>query len=118
MATHSVSGRGDAVLVIERGAGGRIYEQAADGGEFSWGTLVAWEPPSRLVCEWLVGDTPTELGVRFAADGDGGAGVGLEHRGWELFGKGGGQPRARDGKGWAGGRPRYLAGWDPGGAGA
>jgi hypothetical protein len=28
MAAHSVSGRRDSVLVIEPGAGGRIYEQA------------------------------------------------------------------------------------------
>src|SRR5258707_15746437 len=90
MATPWVRGSGDSVLVIEPGAGGRIYEQAADGREFSWGTVVAWEPPSRLVCEWLVGDTPTELGGRFAADGDGGTGGDIGHRGWGLFGKAGG----------------------------
>jgi uncharacterized protein YndB with AHSA1/START domain len=85
MATHSVSGRRDAALVIEPGPGGRIYEQTASGQQFSWGTVVTWEPPRRLVCEWLVGDTPTELEVRFAPDADGGTLVELEHRGWERF---------------------------------
>ena len=60
---------------ISPGAGGRIYEQAADGRQFAWGTVMAWEPASRLVCEWLVGDTPTELEVRFAADAGGAAGL-------------------------------------------
>src|SRR5215469_9407511 len=85
MATHSVSGRRDSVLVIEPGPGGRIYEQTAGGQQFSWGTVVSWEPASRLVCEWLVGDTPTELEVRFASYADGGTVVEIEHRGWERF---------------------------------
>ena len=85
MATYSVSGRHDAVLVFEPGGGGRIYEQTADGQEFTWGTVVAWEPPARLVCEWLVSDTPTELEVRFTTDADSGTVVEIEHRGWERF---------------------------------
>lgn len=84
MATHSVSGRRDSVLVIEPGAGGRIYEQTAGGQEFPWGMVVVWEPPRRLVCDWLVGDTPTELEVRFAPAADGTV-VEIEHRGWERF---------------------------------
>jgi len=89
MARYSVSGRHDAVLVIEPGGGGRIYELTADGQEFTWGTVVAWEPPTRLVCEWLVGDTPTELEVRFTSDADGGTVVEIEHRGWERFAEAG-----------------------------
>jgi uncharacterized protein YndB with AHSA1/START domain len=85
MATHSVSGRRDAVLVIEPGPGGRIYEQTAGGQQFSRGTVMTWEPAQRLVCEWLVGDTPTELEVRFTPDADGGTVVAIEHRGWERF---------------------------------
>jgi uncharacterized protein YndB with AHSA1/START domain len=113
MATHSVSGRRDSVLVIEPGAGGRIYEQTADGQEFSWGTVLAWEPAGRLVCEWLVGDTPTELEVRFAADGDGGTVVEIEHRGWERFGEAGGDRRDLNDKGWSGVIPRYVAACRP-----
>jgi len=96
MTTHSVSGRRDSVLVIEPGPGGRIYEQAAGGRQFSRGMVVAWEPPRRLVCEWLVGDTPTELEVRFGADGEGGTVVEVEHRGWERFGEAGDARRDRN----------------------
>src|SRR5215469_13492302 len=93
MTTHSVSGRGDAVLVIEPGPGGRVYEQTAEGQEVSRGTVLAWEPAQRLVCEWLVGDTPTELEVRFAPDAGGGTVVEIEHRGWERFGDAGSDRR-------------------------
>ena len=109
MATHSVSGRRDSVLVIEPGAGGRIYEQVADGRQFSWGTVVAWQPAVRLVCEWLVGDTPTELEVRFAADADGGTVVEIEHRGWEQFGEAGDERRNINARGWSAVIPRFVA---------
>jgi uncharacterized protein YndB with AHSA1/START domain len=114
MATYSVSGRHDAVLVIEPGGGGRIYEQTADGQEFAWGTVVAWEPPTRLVCEWLVGDTPTELEVRFTTDADSGTVVEIEHRGWERFGEAGRDCRDQKGPCAASGRrlaaPRLATG--------
>jgi uncharacterized protein YndB with AHSA1/START domain len=108
MATHSASGSRDAVLVIEPGAGGRVYERAPDGREFSWGTVLAWEPPGRLVCEWLVGDTATELEVRFAADGGGGTVVEIEHRGWERFGEAAGDRRDHNARGWSGVIPQFV----------
>jgi uncharacterized protein YndB with AHSA1/START domain len=118
MATHSVSGRRDSVLVIEPGAGGRIYEQTADGRELPWGTVVVWEPAGRLVCEWLVGDIQTELEVRFAAGADGGTVVEIEHRGWERFGEAGDDRRGWNDRGWSGVIPRYVAACGPGAAGS
>ena len=118
MATHSVSGRRDSVLVIEPGAGGRIYEQAADGRQFSWGTVVAWEPAVRLVCEWLVGDTPTELEVRFGADTGGGTVVEIEHRGWERFGEAGDARRDLNAQGWSSVISRFVAVCGPGAIGS
>ena len=118
MATHSVSGRRDSVLVIEPGAGGRIYEQTADGQQLSWGTVVAWEPAKRLLCEWLVGDTATELEVRFAPDAEGGTVVEIEHRGWERFGGAASDRRDLNGRGWSGVIPRYVAACGPGAAGS
>ena len=118
MATHSVSGRRDSVLVIEPGPGGRVYERTAGGQQFSWGTVVAWEPPVRLVCEWLVGDTATELEVRFAADGESGTVVVIEHRGWERFGEAGGDRRDRNDRGWSGVLPLFAAACGPGAAGS
>jgi hypothetical protein len=114
MATHSVSGRRDSVLVIEPGPGGRVYERTASGQEFSWGTVVTWEPARRLVCEWLVGDTPTELEVRFAADSEGGTVIEIEHRGWERFGEAGGDRRDRNDRGWSGVLPLFAAVCGPG----
>jgi uncharacterized protein YndB with AHSA1/START domain len=108
IATHSVSGHRDAVLVIEPGAGGRLYERTADGREFSWGTVLAWEPPGRLVCEWLVGDIATELEVRFTDDGDGGTVVDIEHRGWEQFGEAAGDRRDHNARGWSGVIPLFV----------
>jgi uncharacterized protein YndB with AHSA1/START domain len=116
MATHSVSGRPDSVLVIEPGPGGRVYERTADGQQLSWGRVVAWEPPARLVCEWLVGDTPTELEVRFAADGERGTVVEIEHRGWERFGEAGGDRRDRNDRGWSRVLPLFAAACGPGAA--
>ena len=107
MATHSVSGRREARLVIEPGAGGRIYEQSPDGREFPWGYVMVWEPPARLVCHWLVGDTPTELEVRFAAERDGATVVEIEHRGWERFGDAGNNRRGRNDLGWSGVLPGF-----------
>jgi hypothetical protein len=100
MATHSVSGRHDAVPVIEPGPGGRIYEQAADGRVLVGGTALAREPAWSLVCEWLVGDTPTELEVRFTADGQGGTVVEVEHRGWYRLGEADGDRRDRNDQSW------------------
>ncbi len=107
MATHSVSGQRDAALVIEAGAGGRIYEQSPDGREFGWGQVVIWEPPSRLGCQWLVGEAPTDLEVRFVAEPDGATVVEIEHRGWERFGEAGAARRGGNDQGWSGVIPGF-----------
>ena len=67
--------------------GGRVYHTLADGEQVEWATVLAWEPPSRLVVDWHVtpGQPSTELEVRFLPDGDG-TRVELEHRGWERYG--------------------------------
>jgi uncharacterized protein YndB with AHSA1/START domain len=102
MATHSVSGHRQATLVIEPGAGGRIYEQSPDGREFAWGRVVIWDPPGRLVCQWLVGETATDLEVRFVPEPDGATVVEIEHRGWERFGAAGADRRGMNDQGWSG----------------
>jgi uncharacterized protein YndB with AHSA1/START domain len=79
-----------------------MYEVDADGRKGYWGTVLAWEPPHRLVVAWNVGNRrpePTELEVRFLAEGSG-TRVELEHRGWERFGP--------EDKGYEG----YSSGWD------
>jgi uncharacterized protein YndB with AHSA1/START domain len=49
--THHL-GRDLDTVVIEAGLGGRWYERAVDGTELDWGTVLAWEPPHRLVLSW------------------------------------------------------------------
>jgi uncharacterized protein YndB with AHSA1/START domain len=78
-----------------------MYELDADGKQGYWGTIVAWEPPKRLVISWNVGrqrPEPTELEVRFVAEG-GGTRVELEHRGWERL-EGGDRGSAGYDTGW------------------
>lgn len=90
--------------VVEPRVGGRVYERAADGEEASWADVVAYEPPARIVLAWkpnASGNPPTEVEVRFSAEGDGSTRVELEHRGWETLDEAGRE-----------GRPSYDEGWD------
>jgi uncharacterized protein YndB with AHSA1/START domain len=76
-------------LVFEPRAGGRIYETDSAGGEGTWGTVLEWEPPQRVVMAWKPNDEdhpPTEIEVVFTQQGDGATRVDLEHRNWELLG--------------------------------
>jgi uncharacterized protein YndB with AHSA1/START domain len=109
MATHSVSGQQDAALVLEPWVGGRVFERVRDGCEFEWGRVLAYEPPHRLVCEWLVADVTTEVEARFTEHDDGGTAVVLEHRGWERFGDEARERRDANAAGWERVLPRYTA---------
>ena len=109
MATHSISGEPDARLMIEAHAGGRVFERLPDGRELDWGKVVVCEPPCLLICEWLVGDTTTELEVSFRSDGEQATLVELEHRGWERFGDEGPQRRRINQGGWDVVVPLYVA---------
>jgi uncharacterized protein YndB with AHSA1/START domain len=79
-------------VVLEPRVGGRWYEIGEDGSTCQWGTVLAWEPPARLLLAWqLDADWKydphfvTELEVRFLPEGDG-TRVELEHRNLERFG--------------------------------
>lgn len=92
LTTHSVlDGRAVAMAFVD----GTIVERTVDGEERSWGTVVAWEPPARVVFSWHPGrpaEEATEVEVRFIGD-DHGTRVELEHRGWERLGPGAEQLR-------------------------
>ncbi len=51
---HTVSGDPEEV-VLESGAGGRIYERTAAGERHEWGEVTVWEPPRRLAYLWHIG---------------------------------------------------------------
>ena len=75
--------------IIEPREGGRWYERGVDGSECDWGTVLAWDPPNRLVVTWQINgewqydpdpEHASEIEVRFTADGPGQTTVELVHR--------------------------------------
>jgi uncharacterized protein YndB with AHSA1/START domain len=86
--THSIGrdGRPAETAVMDGREGGRFYERTGSDTEH-WGTILVWEPPSRVVISWELRPDrpPTEVDVRFTPEGDG-TRVDLEHRGFERLG--------------------------------
>jgi uncharacterized protein YndB with AHSA1/START domain len=79
--------------VIEPRVGGRWYERGDDGSTCDWGSVLVWEPPSRLVLSWDVSadwqydpELKTEIEIRFIAVGEDGTRVELEHRKLDRYG--------------------------------
>jgi hypothetical protein len=100
--SHTVSGDPSAITFEPR-SGGRIVEHARDGGEHDWGTVLDWEPPTRLRYLWhLFFDAAeaTEVEVTFTGVA-GHTAVRLEQRGWERLGKTGPPRRARTQQAWS-----------------
>ncbi|SFK44546.1 SRPBCC family protein [Cellulomonas sp. KH9] len=102
-------------VVVEPREGGRWYERDADGAECTWGRVLAWEPPGRLVLAWQISadwaydpGLLTEVEVRFTgmtgADGAVTTRVDFEHRGLEAYAKRAVEMRASLGSpgGWGG----------------
>lgn len=87
-------GKADAVnAVIEPHVGGRWFEVGDDGSVCQWGSVLAWEPPSRLVLSWDISadwqydpTLKTEIDVRFIGDDSGHTRVELEHRHLDRYG--------------------------------
>jgi uncharacterized protein YndB with AHSA1/START domain len=87
-------GKANAVdAVIEPRVGGRWYERGDDGSTCDWGSVLAWEPQSRLVLSWDINadfqydpNLKTEIEVRFIADGKDRTRVELEHRHLDRYG--------------------------------
>jgi len=72
-------------VTVEQRQGGRVYEAWDDGTEVDWGTLTAWEPPTRFVMTWNGTPAPTEVEFTFAPLGPALTRVAVEHRGWEAL---------------------------------
>lgn len=80
---HSRSKDPRTTVVLEGRAGGRFFERASDGAEYELGSVVLYEPPSRLVYHWFLGSSaeqPTVVIIRFTAVGAD-TRVDVEHRG-------------------------------------
>jgi len=93
MKSHSLlqSPQKDVLIVPE--TGGRWYEVGEDGSEQTWGRVLDWEAPDRVVLAWQLNadwtydpDFETTVEVRFTPDGDHTI-VDFEHRDLERFGE-------------------------------
>ena len=86
--THAVDTERSETVVMEGRVGGRLYERTPSGEEHVWGTLVAWEPPNRIVYSWHPGrgeETAQEVEITFGPEGEG-TRVDIRHYGWEKLG--------------------------------
>ena len=86
--THAVDTERSETVVMEGRVGGRLYERTPSGEEHVWGTLVAWEPPNRIVYSWHPGrgeETAQVVEITFGPEGEG-TRVDIRHYGWEKLG--------------------------------
>jgi uncharacterized protein YndB with AHSA1/START domain len=87
-------GKANAVdAVIEPRIGGRWYERGDDGSTCGWGSVLGWEPPSRLLLSWDINADwqydpalKTELEICFIPEGKRVTRVELEHRKLDRYG--------------------------------
>jgi uncharacterized protein YndB with AHSA1/START domain len=87
-------------LHLEGKVGGRAYDIDTRGVECQWGTVIAFDPPKRLVIAWHIQpdfttidrdvDRSSEVEVTFTAAGDGRTEVRLVHGRLERHGAGAG----------------------------
>ena len=89
--------------IVQGRSGGRCYTEQVDGTECDWGTVLAWEPPRRLVLSWQIthewGYEPergrcSEVEITFTPLGALSTRVDLEHRHFDRHGPGGASMRA------------------------
>ena len=112
---HNMLGVDIEATVFEPRAGGRIYDRGTDGSECEWASVIAYEPPDRVVFSWNVSPhwqvetdpaRRSEVEVRFIAEGPERTRVELEHR--HLDRHGDGWEGLRDGVAAPDGWPLYL----------
>jgi uncharacterized protein YndB with AHSA1/START domain len=95
-------------VVLDGRPGGELREHCSDGVDVTYGTVLVWRPPERVVIKWMVAPElgpPTEIEIRFTPS-PAGCRLDLEHRGFEVYGPEDGR-RHRDA--YAGGWPGVLA---------
>lgn len=103
VSTHSIEP--EETVAIEMGChlGGSIMERHRDGSTATWGEVLAWDPPHRVVFSWNPSyeERPsTEVEVQFVAIAASETRVELQHRGWERLGDAGTSMRADYESGW------------------
>ena len=95
--THHIGKQPYETGILEGRLGGRWYERMTDGSECEWGSVIAWEPPARVVLAWHVQpdwsydpnpERASEVEVRFIEESPSTTRVELEHRHLERHGDG------------------------------
>jgi DNA-binding transcriptional ArsR family regulator len=93
--THHLAEPPGREVVLEPFPGGRWYERAADGTETDWGSVLAWQPPYRLLLTWQVSPRWTyepdparasQIEVTFTPEGPDATRVHFIHRHLERYG--------------------------------
>jgi len=102
--------------VIEPGVGGRWYGVGEDGSEHTWGDVLVWDRPRRLVLAWRINAAfvcdpavGSEVDVSFVPLAPGRTRVDLEHRRLESLGPGADVVRGQMDGGWAGILAAFVA---------
>lgn len=101
--TFSIGGPRIKQIVFETRAGGRIFEEHADGRRFQWGLVEIWEPPVRVKFKWHPSrdeSSAQDVEIEFFIDGTG-TRVELTATGWERWGEGAAGAHRSYGLGWA-----------------
>lgn len=84
-------------MVFEPRVGGHIVDRGEDGSECRWATVLAYDPPDRVVFSWSITldwqletdpERASEVEIRFVAEGPERTRVELEHRRLERHGSG------------------------------
>ena len=100
--THHIGKSPLKEAIVEGRKGGRCYSKQDDGTDCDWGTVLEWDPPTRLVIAWQITHQwgyeadlakSSEVDVRFTPVA-GGTRVDLEHREFHRHGEGGPTMRA------------------------
>jgi uncharacterized protein YndB with AHSA1/START domain len=96
--SHHIGGQVPKEMVIEQRVGGRMFDHNADGSEYDWGSVIAFEPPTRFIFRWHLGGDwaydpdaghASTVEVRFIAESQGRTRVELEHRDFDRHGEAG-----------------------------
>jgi uncharacterized protein YndB with AHSA1/START domain len=109
-ATHSVVASASefkdkpAAVIFEPRVGGRVFERTRSGEEHVWGTVLAWQPPVRVMFSFHPGrdDKGAQTVEVTFSRGAEGARVVLIHSGWEKLTDNAQQTRDRYNQGWEG----------------
>jgi uncharacterized protein YndB with AHSA1/START domain len=94
-ATHHIGQAPLETVVLEPREGGRWFERGRDGSECDWGRVQVWDPPQRLVLDWMLSadwkfdpdpSHASEVEFRLIATGPNTTRLEFEHRKLEVYG--------------------------------